>query len=109
MMKVGGQAVWPADVEGILQRHEAVLESGVVGTADPDGLIKPVAYVVLKDADQASDELVRELQDLVKSTTSPHKYPRAVVFIDSLPKTATGKIKRFELRQRAGRETPLHR
>ena len=49
MMKVSGQAVWPTDVEGLLQAHPAVLESGVVGTADPDGLIKPVAYVVLKD------------------------------------------------------------
>jgi len=109
MMKVSGQAVWPADVEGILQQHAAVLESGVVGTADPDGLIKPVAYVVLKDGQEGSPELERELQGLVKKTTSPHKYPRAVVFVDALPKTATGKIKRFKLRERAAAETPLHR
>ncbi len=109
MMKVSGQAVWPSEVEGILQRHPAVLESGVIGAADPDGLIKPVAYVVLKDGHTASDKLARELQDLVKSTTSPHKYPRSVVFVDSLPKTATGKIQRFRLRKLAGAQTPLHK
>ena len=109
MMKVSGQAVWPTDVEGILQQHAAVLESGVVGTADADGLIKPVAYVVLKDGNEPSAELARELQDFVKKTTSPYKYPRAVQFVDSLPKTATGKIKRFELRERAAAETPLHK
>jgi len=108
MMKVSGQAVWPAEVESILQRHPAVLESGVVGTADPDGLIKPVAYVVLKDAQAGSPALTRELQDLVKTTTSPHKYPRAVMFVDALPKTATGKIQRFKLRKLAGEQTPLH-
>jgi benzoate-CoA ligase family protein len=109
MMKVSGQAVWPAEVESILQRHPAVLESGVVGTADPDGLIKPVAYVVLKDGQAGSPDLVRELQDMVKTTTSPHKYPRAIVFVDTLPKTATGKIQRFRLRKQASAETPLHR
>jgi benzoate-CoA ligase len=109
MMKVSGQAVWPTDVEGILQGHAAVLESGVVGTADQDGLIKPVAYVVLKDRYKPSPELARELQDFVKKTTAPYKYPRAVVFVDGLPKTATGKIQRYKLRQMAAAETPLHR
>lgn len=108
MIKVSGQAVWPSDVEGTLQEHPAVLESGVVGTADPDGLIKPVAYVVLKDSHQPSPELGRELQDFVKKNTAPHKYPRAVIFLDSLPKTATGKIKRYKLRETAAAETPLH-
>ena len=109
MMKVSGQAVWPTDVEATLQQHSAVLESGVVGTADKDGLIKPVAYVVLKDGHKPSPKLACELQDFVKKTTSYHKYPRAVVFVDTLPKTATGKIKRYELRKIAGEETPLHR
>jgi len=108
MIKVSGQAVWPADVEGILQEHPAVLESGVVGTADPDGLIKPVAYVVLKDNHQPSPDLGQELKKFVKTHATPHKYPRAVVFVEGLPKTATGKIKRFELRARAAEETPLH-
>jgi benzoate-CoA ligase len=109
MMKVSGQAVWPTEVEAILQEHPAVLESGVIGTADPDGLIKPVAYVVLKDPSSVSPELSRELQQSVKQKTAPHKYPRVVVFVEDLPKTATGKIKRYLLRARAAAETPLHR
>jgi len=104
MMKVSGQAVWPSEVEAILQSHPAVLESGVVGSADQDGLIKPRAYVVLKDGRQGSPELARELQDFVKANTAPHKYPRSVVFVESLPKTATGKIKRFMLREIAAAE-----
>lgn len=109
MIKVSGQAVWPSEVESILQSHPAVLESGVVGVADPDGLIKPVAYVVLKDSVQPSAELARQLQDHVKRHTAPHKYPRAVLFVDVLPKTATGKIQRFKLRELAAVQTPLHR
>ena len=104
MMKVSGQAVWPTDVESVLQEHPAVLESGVVGTADKDGLIKPRAYVVLKDGNEPSPDLARELQDFVKKTTSPHKYPRVVTFVDDLPKTATGKIKRYRLREMATEE-----
>ncbi len=105
MFKVSGQAVWPTDVEAVLQEHPAVLESGVVGTADGDGLIKPRAYVVLKDGNEGTPELARELQDFVKKTTSPYKYPRTVVFVDELPKTATGKIKRYKLRETAAEES----
>jgi len=107
MLKVSGQAVWPADVEGVLQGHLAVLESGVVGALDSDGLLKPVAYVVLKDRHAASPELARELQEFVKHHTAPHKYPRAVVFVDTLPKTASGKIKRYQLRELATENNPL--
>ncbi len=101
MMKVSGQAVWPTDVEAILQEHPAVLESGVAGAADQQGLTKPHAYVVLKDGYQPSPDLARELQDFVKRTTSPHKYPRFVKFVHALPKTATGKIQRYKLREMA--------
>jgi benzoate-CoA ligase family protein len=107
MLKVSGQAVWPTDVEAILLGHPAVLESGVVGALDADGLLKPVAYVVLKDCHAASPELARELQEYVKHHTAPHKYPRAVQFVDTLPKTATGKVKRFELREQATHQNPL--
>jgi len=86
-----------------------MLETDVAGTADPDGRIKRVAYVVLKDSQDGSPDLARELQDFVKKTTAPHKYSRAVIFVDSLPKTATGEIQRFKLRERAAEETPLHR
>jgi len=99
MMKVSGLAVWPADVESILASHPAVLESGVVGVPDKEGLIKPRAYVVLKDKQSASEDLVKELQIFVKTNTQPHKYPRTVIFVDELPKTATGKIQRYKLRQ----------
>lgn len=104
MFKVSGMAVWPAEVESILQEHPAVLESGVVGVADEDGLIKPRAYVVLKEHHEGSEELVRELQAFVKQNTAPHKYPRSVIFVDDLPKTATGKIRRFKLRKQAAAE-----
>jgi benzoate-CoA ligase len=107
MFKVSGQAVWPTDVEGLLQEHPGVLESGVVGAKNADGLYKPVAYVVLKDPDGASPEMAGELQQFVKQRTAPYKYPRAVVFVDELPKTATGKIKRYLLRERAEAEKPL--
>jgi benzoate-CoA ligase len=108
MFKVSGQAVWPTDVEGVLMQHEAVLESGVVGALDTDGLVKPVAFVVLKEEHQPTPALARELQDFVKTHAAPHKYPRAVVFVESLPKTTTGKIKRYRLRELAGELTPLH-
>ena len=99
MMKVSGLAVWPADVESILLEHPAVLESGVAGVPDADGLIKPWAYVVLKGGYEPSDELARELQTFVKTNTDPHKFPRTIKFVDDLPKTATGKIQRYKLRQ----------
>jgi benzoate-CoA ligase len=108
MFKVSGQAVWPTDVEGVLMQHPAVLESGVVGALDQDGLVKPVAFVVLKDGKTASPDLGRELQEFVKKTAAPHKYPRAVVFVESLPKTSTGKIMRYRLREAASEITPLH-
>ena len=106
MMKVGGQAVWPTDVEGVLQAHPAVLESGVVGVGDQDGLIKPRAYVVLKDGYRPSEELARELQDFVKNNAAKHKYPRTVIFTDTLPKTATGKVQRYKLRKMAADDPP---
>lgn len=99
MMKVSGQAVWPADVEAILMEHSAVLESGVAGVPDGEGLIKPWAFVVLKEGNDPSNELVKELQDFVKHRIAPHKYPRVVRFVKDLPKTATGKIQRYKLRQ----------
>jgi len=104
MMKVSGLAVWPADVESILASHDAVLESGVVGVPNKEGLIKPRAYVVLKDKSAASDDLVKELQTFVKTNAHPHKYPRTIIFVDELPKTATGKIKRYKLREMAQAE-----
>jgi benzoate-CoA ligase len=99
MLKVGGQWVSPVEIENTLVEHPAVLEAGVVGATDSDGLTKPCAYVVLQ-ADQApAPALAQELKDFVKSRIAPFKYPRWVEFVPELPKTATGKTQRFRLRQ----------
>jgi benzoate-CoA ligase family protein len=98
MMKVGGLWVSPIEIENTLMEHAAVLEAAVVGQPDHDGLLKPKAYVLLKSEYKASDQLKDELQSLVKSRLAPFKYPRWVDFVDELPKTVTGKIQRFRLR-----------
>src|SRR5690606_10897823 len=97
MLKVSGIYVSPFEVEATLMQHPAVLESAVIGREDQDGLTKTKAYVVLKDGMQATRE---ELQAFVKQRLAPYKYPRFVEFVEDLPKTATGKIQRFRLRER---------
>jgi benzoate-CoA ligase len=101
MLKVGGIWVSPFEVEATLVQHPSVLEAAVIGAPDADGLIKTKAYVVLKDGASADES---ELQRFVKDRLAPYKYPRAIAFIDELPKTATGKIQRFRLREREGRQ-----
>jgi benzoate-CoA ligase len=101
MMKVGGLWVSPIEIENTLMEHPAVLESGVIGDTDKDGLLKPKAFVLLKSEFKASDELRVELQNHVKSKLAPYKYPRWVEFVDDLPKTVTGKIQRFRLRNKS--------
>jgi len=108
LMKVSGMVVWPSDVEAVLQGHPAVLESGVAAAPDEEGLVKPYAYVVLKDGHKPSPELAKELQDFVKKNAAPYKYPRWVEFVEALPKTATGKIKRFQLREMAAATRASH-
>ncbi len=98
MLKVSGQWVSPAEVEGILFQHPAVLEAAIVGWEDDNKLVKPKAFVVLKEGQVASDALATELRIFVKERTLPHKYPRWVEFVPDLPKTATGKIQRYRLR-----------
>ena len=102
MLKVSGQYVSPFEVEGTLVQHPAVLEAAVIGVPDAQGLTRPKAFVVLKPGRDASGALGQELQAFIKSRLAPHKYPRAIEFIDELPKTATGKIQRFRLREREG-------
>ena len=108
MLKVSGMYVSPFEVEGALMTHPDVLEAAVVAWLDGDELVKPKAFVVLKDQARAADAGAREaiarmLQDHVKSTLAPYKYPRWIEFRAELPKTATGKIQRFKLR---GEATP---
>ena len=99
MLKVSGLYVSPFEVEAILMSHAAVLEAAVVGDEDADKLIKPRAFVVLKNGYEAGSALVEELKIFVKSKLAPFKYPRWIEFVDELPKTATGKIQRFKLRK----------
>ena len=108
MMKVSGQWVGPSDVEAVLQAHPAVLESGVVGLPDAENLIKVAAYIVLKEGRGPSADLAKELQGFVKKSTAPHKYPRWIEFVEDLPKTATGKIRRFKLREMGTESRPSY-
>jgi 4-hydroxybenzoate-CoA ligase len=98
MLKVGGIWVSPIEVEACLIEHHSVLECAVVGSVDGENLVKPKAFVVLNRGYEASQELTKELKDYVKSTLAHYKYPRWIEFVDDIPKTATGKLKRFELR-----------
>jgi benzoate-CoA ligase family protein len=103
MLKVGGIWVSPFEVEEALIGHPAVLEAAVVGHPDADGLIKPRAVVVLQQGAARDDPaaLAEALQNHVKQAIGVWKYPRWIEFSDSLPKTATGKIQRYKLRETA--------
>jgi len=99
MLKVGGIWVSPIEVEACLIEHPAVLECAVVGMTDDENLVKPKAFVVLKRGYSPDDQLNKDLKEYVKKTLAHYKYPRWIEFVDDLPKTATGKVKRFELRE----------
>jgi benzoate-CoA ligase len=98
MLKVSGQYVSPIEVEMVLVQHEAVLEAAVVGI-EQSGLLKTCAFVVLKPNAPPRDTLAEALKAFVKTRLAPHKYPRDILFVEDLPKTATGKIQRFRLRE----------
>src|SRR3981081_1110611 len=98
MFKVSGIWVAPFEVESALITHPAMLGPPVVREADPEGLLKPKAFVVLR-ADASTDGLHDALKEYVKQKIGPWKYPRWIDVVDSLPKTATGKIQRFKLRE----------
>jgi 4-hydroxybenzoate-CoA ligase len=99
MFKVSGIWVSPFEVESALVAHEAVLEAAVVPQEDADGLVKPKAFIVLKPGKTAANGLTDQLKEHVKAKAGVWKYPRWIEFVDSLPKTATGKIQRFKLRE----------
>jgi len=99
MLKVSGIWVSPVEVESAIMEHSAVLECAVVAHEDDDGLVKPRAFIVLKDRAAVSDDLAMTIQRFVKESIAPYKYPRWIEFVDELPKTATGKIQRFKLRE----------
>jgi acyl-coenzyme A synthetase/AMP-(fatty) acid ligase len=99
MLKVGGIWCSPVEIESRLIEHPKVLEAAIVGREDEDQLIKPEAFIVLNEAGDASDALADELLEHCKSGLARYKYPRWFNFVEDLPKTATGKIQRFKLRQ----------
>jgi len=95
MLKVSGIYVSPFEVEATLVQHPSILEAAVIGKEDSDGLTKTKAFIVLKPG-QALTEA--EVKSFVKERLAPYKYPRFIEFVAELPKTATGKIQRFRLR-----------
>jgi len=97
MLKVSGVYVSPFEIESTLIQHPSVLEAAVIGVLDKEGLTKTKAFVVLKPGANASDA---DLKTFVKGRLAAYKYPRTIEFLTDLPKTATGKIQRFRLRER---------
>ncbi|HVP52911.1 MAG TPA: benzoate-CoA ligase family protein, partial [Terriglobales bacterium] len=100
MLKVSGQWVSPVEIEAALVEHPAVREAAVIGREDAERLVKPMAFVVLEPDGNGDEKTARELQDFVAGKLAPFKKPRWVEFVSELPKTATGKIQRFKLRER---------
>ena len=100
MLKVSGMYVSPFEVEAALMTHPDVLEAAVIGVPDDQNLIKPKAFVVTRAGVAAAPALAEALRNHVKDRLAPYKYPRWVEFLPELPKTATGKIQRFKLRNR---------
>jgi 4-hydroxybenzoate-CoA ligase len=98
MFKVNGMWVSPFEVEAALVSHEAVLEAAVIGKEDGDGLMKPKAFIVLKNGYAADERLLETLKGHVKERAGPWKYPRWIDIRPDLPRTPTGKIQRFKLR-----------
>jgi 4-hydroxybenzoate-CoA ligase len=106
MFKVSGMWVSPFDVEAALISHEAVLEAAVIGKEDADGLIKPKAFIVLRNGFKADEVLLDALKLHVKDKAGTWTFPRWIELRATLPRTATGKLQRFKLREedlRAGR------
>jgi acetyl-CoA synthetase len=99
VIKSSGYRIGPFEVESALIEHPAVLEAAVVGSPDDVRGLIVKAFVILKPGFQPSETLVREIQNHVKNVTAPYKYPRAIEFVTSLPKTISGKIRRKELRE----------
>ncbi|HEX7962139.1 MAG TPA: benzoate-CoA ligase family protein, partial [Terriglobales bacterium] len=103
MLKVSGVWVSPVEIESTLTEHPGVQEAAVVGRADQDELLKPAAYVVLRPGFTPAADLAHELQEFVTSRLAVFKRPRWVEFVPQLPRTATGKLQRYKLREMASR------
>ena len=100
MLKVGGIFVAPAEIENCLLQHRAVLECAVVGHEDGDGLVKPKAFIVVREGQASSDELANDIKEFVKTKLALYKYPRWIEFVDALPKNDRGKVDRKLLKSK---------
>ena len=98
MIISSGYNIAAIEVESVLLTHEAILECAVVGLPDEERGMLVCAYVVLKDYNEASNALSKEMQNWFKEVAAPYKYPRLLYFVEALPKTETGKIQRFKLK-----------
>jgi 2-aminobenzoate-CoA ligase len=101
MIISAGHNIAGPEVEGVLLEHPAVQECGVVGVPDEERGQVVKAFVVLREGHEPGPALVKQLQDHVKREIAPHKYPRQIEFVGALPRTATGKLQRFRLREEA--------
>jgi 2-aminobenzoate-CoA ligase len=99
MIISAGYNISGPEVEGVLLEHPKVRECAVIGAPDRERTMIVKAYVVLREAQNATPQTIKELQDFVKSEIAPYKYPRAIEFVDALPRTETGKVQRFKLRE----------
>ena len=99
LIKASGYRIGPFEIESILMEHPSVLECAITAADDPIRGKVVKATIVLTKNYKPSDELAKELQNYVKRSTAPYKYPRIVEFVDELPKTISGKIKRGEIRK----------
>lgn len=105
VIKSSGYRIGPFEVESALMTHPGVVECAITGVPDPiRGQVVKATIVLSKDyKEKIGDDLIKELQDHVKHTTAPYKYPRVIEFVDELPKTISGKIRRVEIREQKGR------
>jgi len=104
LIKASGYRIGPFEIESILMEHPSVLECAITAADDPIRGKVVKATIILAKGYTASDELAKELQDYVKKSTAPYKYPRIVEFVDELPKTISGKIRRVEIRENDGKK-----
>jgi 2-aminobenzoate-CoA ligase len=98
MIKSSGYRIGPAEVEEAIEKHPAVAEAGVVGIPDPDKGAITKAFVVMKEGQEGSEEFFEELKEFLKEHIAIYKLPRAIDFVESLPRTPTGKLLRRHLR-----------
>jgi benzoate-CoA ligase len=101
LIKVGGRQIFTVEVEQVVARHPAVLENAVIPVKNEYGLTELHVFVILKEGYSSSPGLAEQIQSFVKGELAPYKRPHRVEFVSELPKTATGKIQRFRLREQA--------